>query len=65
MASWWPWCPSGWRTTAPRAGAAGNLREMMRAAIRKAAVPCEAFTDGLSVPVGDSDYEPDCIVRCG
>jgi Uma2 family endonuclease len=45
--------------------AKGNLREMMRTAIRMAAVPCEAFTDGLSVPVGDSDYEPDCIVRCG
>jgi len=45
--------------------AKGNLREVMRAAIRKAAVPCEAFTDGLSVPVGDGDYESDCIVRCG
>jgi Uma2 family endonuclease len=45
--------------------AKGNLREIMRAAIRQAGVPCEAFTDGMAVPVGDSDYEPDCIVRCG
>jgi Uma2 family endonuclease len=35
------------------------------AAIRAAGLPCEVFTDGMTVEVGDSDYEPDAIVRCG
>jgi Uma2 family endonuclease len=34
-------------------------------AIRLAGVPCEALPDGLTVEVGDSDYEPDAIVQCG
>lgn len=34
-------------------------------AIRAAGLPCEALPDGITVEVGDSDYEPDAIVRCG
>jgi Uma2 family endonuclease len=34
-------------------------------AIRAAGVPCEALPDGITVEVGDSDYEPDAIVQCG
>jgi Uma2 family endonuclease len=35
------------------------------AAIKAAGLPCEVFTDGMTVEVGDSDYEPDAVVRCG
>jgi Uma2 family endonuclease len=34
-------------------------------AIRAAGVPCEALPDGITIEVGDSDYEPDAIVQCG
>ncbi len=34
-------------------------------AIRAAGVPCEALPDGITVEVGDCDYEPDAIVQCG
>jgi Uma2 family endonuclease len=36
------------------------------AAIRSAGLRCEAFTDGMTVEVGeDHDYEPDAVVSCG
>jgi Uma2 family endonuclease len=34
-------------------------------AIRAAGCPCEALPDGVTVEVGDNDYEPDAIVQCG
>ena len=34
-------------------------------AVRSAGWPCNVFTDGMTVSVEDSDYEPDAIVRCG
>jgi Uma2 family endonuclease len=39
--------------------------QALDAQIRAAGLPCEVFTDGMTVEVGDSDYEPDAIVRCG
>jgi Uma2 family endonuclease len=34
-------------------------------AIHISGAPCEALPDGITVAVGDSDYEPDAIVQCG
>ena len=50
--------------------AARNLRKIsalnaLRAAVRKAGLPCQVFTDGMTIEVGDSDYEPDAVMRCG
>jgi len=28
-------------------------------------LPCEVFADGATIEVGDSDYEPDAVLRCG
>ena len=39
--------------------------EALRAAVRKAGLPCEVFADGTTIEVGDSDYEPDAVLRCG
>ena len=36
------------------------------AAVRAARLPCQAFTDGMTVEIGeDYDYEPDALVNCG
>jgi len=50
--------------------AAHNLRKKsacnaLDAAVRRAGMPCQVFTDGMTIEVGDSDYEPDAVVRCG
>lgn len=50
--------------------ASHNLRKfrtalVLDAAVRSASLPCTVFTDGMTVAVDDSDYEPDAIVRCG
>ena len=38
----------------------------LRAAIRDAGVPCQAFGDGLAVEIGQgSAYQPDALVNCG
>ncbi|HET7879740.1 MAG TPA: Uma2 family endonuclease [Acetobacteraceae bacterium] len=37
----------------------------LRRAIRDAGVPCHVQGDGMTVEVGDSDYEPDAVVYCG
>jgi Uma2 family endonuclease len=42
----------------------GAARDALRAAVREAGLPCEVFADGMTVEVGDSDYEPDAILRC-
>lgn len=37
----------------------------LRDAIAAAGLPCEAFVDGVTVPVpGQSDFEPDAVVEC-
>jgi Uma2 family endonuclease len=42
-----------------------RIAQLLDAAVRAAGLPCEVFTDGMTVEVGDSDYEPDAVVRCG
>jgi Uma2 family endonuclease len=49
--------------------AAHNLRKAsawnaLRAAARNAALPCQVSTGGMTIEVGDSDYEPDAVLRC-
>jgi Uma2 family endonuclease len=43
----------------------GSARDVLRAAVQNAGLPCEVFADGMTIEVGDSDYEPDAVVRCG
>ena len=50
--------------------AAHNLRKKaalitLDRAVRDANLSCQVFADGMTVEVGDSDYEPDVVVRCG
>jgi Uma2 family endonuclease len=45
-----------------RKAAARN--ELLRG-VRAAGLPCQVFTDGMTIEVGDSDYEPDAVLRCG
>jgi Uma2 family endonuclease len=45
--------------------AEGKVRDALRQAIRAAGLPCTAYPDGMTVQIGDSDFEPDAIVRCG
>ena len=42
-----------------------NVCLALRNAIWAAALPCEALTDGMTVEVGENDYEPDAVVNCG
>ena len=37
----------------------------LRVAVQRVALPCEVFPDGMTIEVGDSDYEPDAVLRCG
>jgi Uma2 family endonuclease len=39
--------------------------QALDAAVRTAGLRCDVFTDGMTVEVGDNDYEPDAILRCG
>jgi Uma2 family endonuclease len=44
----------------------GSARDALRRAIRKAGLmSCEAFTDGMTVQVENSDFESDAVLRCG
>ncbi len=50
--------------------AAHNLRkasawQALNAAVRRAGLSCQVFTDGMTIEVGDSDYEPDAVMLCG
>jgi len=36
----------------------------LRAAVQRAGLPFEVFGGGMTIEVGDSDYEPDAVVRC-
>src|SRR5262249_52748469 len=39
---------------------------LLRQGIQADRLPCEVFTDGMTVEIGeDDDFEPDAIVRCG
>ncbi len=37
----------------------------LRRAVREAGLPCHVNGDGMTVEIGDSDYEPDAILYCG
>lgn len=37
----------------------------LRRAVRDGNVPCHVNGDGMTVEIGDSDYEPDAILYCG
>src|SRR5580693_5755199 len=44
----------------------GAGRDALRRAVSKAGLTsCEAFTDGMTVQVENSDFEPDALLRCG
>jgi|SRR5580658_1993414 Uma2 family endonuclease len=43
----------------------GRVYRVLTAAIEAAGLPCEVLVDGPTIEVGESDYEPDVIVRCG
>jgi Uma2 family endonuclease len=44
----------------------GAARDALRRAISDAGLTsCEAFTDGMTVQVENSDFEPDAVLRCG
>jgi Uma2 family endonuclease len=45
--------------------AKANTWRSLREAILRADLPYQVFTDGMTLEIGDSDYEPDCVVRCG
>ena len=42
-----------------------SAREALRRAVQDAGLPCQVFTDGMTIEVGESDYEPDAVLRCG
>ena len=44
--------------------AKANTWRLLREAILCTDLPCQIFTNGMTLEIGDSDYEPDCIVRC-
>ena len=59
-----------WSWRRPRSGAGHNLAKaniwrLLREAIFRTGLSCQVFTDGMTLEIGDSDYEPDCVVRCG
>jgi Uma2 family endonuclease len=37
----------------------------LRRAVREVGLPCHVNGDGMTVEVGDSDYEPDAVLYCG
>ena len=38
---------------------------VLRRAVTEMGLPCEVMPDGITVPTGDSDFEPDALVNCG
>jgi len=42
-----------------------SARDALRRAVHDAGLPCEVFADGMTIEVGESDYEPDAVLRCG
>jgi Uma2 family endonuclease len=46
--------------------AKGSVYSALRQAVKTAGVPCEVFTDGMTVPIDThTAYEPDALVHCG
>jgi Uma2 family endonuclease len=44
----------------------GRVYLSLDTAVRSAALSCEAFTDGMTVPIDEhTAYEPDALVHCG
>jgi Uma2 family endonuclease len=43
----------------------GKVYMALTAAVETSGLPCEVLVDGPTIEVGESDYEPDVIVRCG
>ena len=44
----------------------GSARDALRRAVREAGLTsCEVFGDGMTIQVGNSDFEPDAHLRCG
>ena len=43
----------------------GSARDALRRAVQEANLPCQVFTDGMTIEAGESDYEPDAVLRCG
>lgn len=43
----------------------GSARDVLRRAVQDAGLPCEVFADGMTIEVGENDYEPDAVLRCG
>jgi Uma2 family endonuclease len=43
----------------------GAIYQALDRAVTVAGVPCQALPDGATVETGDSDYEPDAMVKCG
>jgi Uma2 family endonuclease len=39
--------------------------QVLRQAVQAAGLSCEVYIDGMTIEVGDSDYEPDAVVHCG
>lgn len=55
---------------APERSAHNRRKTAAHAALRRATraaglTSCEAFTEGMTVPVENSDFIPDAILRCG
>ncbi len=42
-----------------------RVAQALDAAVRAAGLPCQVFTDGMTVEIEDSDYEPDAVLHCG
>ena len=40
-------------------------RQELRRATRDAGLGCQVWPDGMTIEVGDSDFEPDAVLRCG
>lgn len=44
----------------------GAARDALRRALREAGLTsCQVFGDGMTIQVGDCDFEPDALLRCG
>src|SRR4051794_1752295 len=44
----------------------GTVYVALVAAVKAARLSCEAFTDGMAIPIDEyTAYEPDALVRCG
>jgi Uma2 family endonuclease len=39
--------------------------QVLRLAVQTVRLPCEVYTDGMTVEVEEGDYEPNAVVHCG